>query len=120
MSELNSKELIRIGAILNSCFDSGILSKEFPSYLEWYRKQSPELIQEVITEETLKIDLKTLSIQRNDFLELYIHASALLGTKEFNHRFPGLRLLLLNTCKPEEFDAIIMKIEQVKKNFMNF
>lgn len=120
MNELSPKELIRIGAILNSCFDSATLGKEFPKYLGWYKKQDPNLIQEVVVEETLKIDLSTVVIQKNDFLELYIHASALLGTKEFNHRFPGMRLLLLNTCKAEEFDAIIMKIEQVKKNFMNF
>jgi len=121
MTQIDTKELIKLGAIVGSLLETEIAIKEFPTLQAWLSQIDQEKINEVIAEETLKIDLnQSMTITRDQFLSLYMHTVALLGVEEFNHRFPGLRLLLLNTCSQDELNAVLMQIEQIKKNFMEF
>lgn len=121
MNKLKEKELVKIGAILNSLFATEVLTKEFPAFKKWMSDLPQETINEVIVEESLKVDLsQSISISRDHFLSMYMHTVAMIGVEEFNHRFTGLRLVLLNTCTQDELNAVLMQIEQIKKNFMNF
>lgn len=110
-----------MGAIVGSLLELEIAKKEFPTLHKYLSQVSQEAVNEVITEEMLKINVtQSITITRDQFLTLYMHTVALLGVEEFNHRFPGLRLLLLNTCSQDELNAVLMQIEQIKKNFMEF
>lgn len=117
----NQKELIKIGSILLGSFDKKILDEEFPDFLNYLKEIPQDLINEVVTEEQLKIDLSgSVTITKDQFITLYCHSSAILGSEEFSRREPGIRLLLLNSLTPDELNAVMMKIEQIKKNYVGF
>lgn len=116
MEGIDKGELIRIISLVMAN-DLQFTKKEFPSLVTWIETNATEEdINEMIEEGQSQVEETGLvHIDRNDFVTLYAHTQAVLGFEETRHRFPKLRLLVLNLMDEEELLSTMNLIRSIEE-----
>jgi hypothetical protein len=118
--DIDKNELIDLVALAVASDQVEAYSR-FSTLVEWLNNNATDEDRDrLITDAQKSIQASQMvQIDRADFISLYAHTQAVLGFEESKHRFPRLRLLLLNLMDDKELESTMNLIRSIQERIKN-